>query len=92
MKTITGFEIPEGFSHLMWDYLVDGQEVFICGTKRIKNKYRPYAYGPHTVVRANMCELRNCFGVVFTHMANDILVKGVEEMGDAYEMYGIPIT
>lgn len=63
------FDIPEGYVHVKWDDVHQGDQVWLIGTMA----GRPYAYGPHQVVDPARHQLCNYAGHSFTEMTESLL-------------------
>lgn len=66
------FDIPDGYVHVKWDDVHQGDQVWLIGTMA----GRPYAYGPHQVVDPSRHQLCNYAGHSFTEMTESLLKEG----------------
>src|SRR5256885_619865 len=66
-------ELPEGFTPASWDSLKEGDIVWTNGRQRGK----PDAFGPYTVVNLERRVLQNEKGMSVTHYPDDLIVKEV---------------
>ena len=64
-------ELPDGFTPASWDLLKEGDIVWTNGRQRGK----PGAFGPYTVLNLERRMLRNERGMSVTHYPDDLMVK-----------------
>lgn len=76
-QTGSGLDVPEGYRAVQWAEVREGQVVWLAGKKDDK----PVAYGPHEVYLVSRRKLVNLTRgrLLFTHLAEDLLVKEVTE-------------
>ena len=67
------FTVPDGYRKLLWEDAKEGQKVFIIGTRGMGEF--PFAYGPHTVVSAELRQLKNLEGRVFLQFGECLCVE-----------------